>query len=509
MMALSVGVYGRAWRAVSCICILEGERAAGGIKDYRSAVVVAQRAPHGEAREIIRTSRSEHGRAEQEEKRNRELAGRLRGQQTEDRRAADDQRRTASQCRAEIGDVIGGGSVGEDVPVPGESLEVLRTSYRTAAAAYERTEVGNDLRVEVDRLSRAESEARAAVEKISQEVRNHAEELLLTPDGSDISARTEAAARCQRRADSFDARFEKVIAPVRRQMLTTDRERLPDFAAEWEAALRPRFRVLTDELEQIERHRDAIIERLLGMVKHALGRLRAAQHASKLPADFGDWSGLEFLRIAFSPPEEAVMTEILGQVVDDAAVTSSGKDRDLGKRDGLSILLSGVRACLRSKGVRVDMLKPDAVLRDERVRVAEMADVFSGGQLLTAAIILYCTMAWLRASERGQAQRPHAGVLFLDNPIGRASAGYLLDLQMTVAKKPGVQLVYTTGLFDTNALSVFPLIVRLRNDADLRAGMKYLRVDEEIQKRLPDTPPDETGVLSASRLYVRADTSAS
>jgi hypothetical protein len=265
--------------------------------------------------------------------------------------------------------------------------------------------------------------------------------------------------------------------------------------------------VLSDELAQIERHRSAIVERLLGMVKYALGRLRAAQHASRLPADFGDWSGLEFLRIAFSSPEEAVMTEILGQVIDDAAVANTAKDRDLGKRDGLSILLNGVRACLHSKGVRVDMLKPDAVLRDERVRVAEMADVFSGGQLLTAAIILYCTMAWLRASERGQAQRPHAGVLFLDNPIGRASAGYLLELQMTVAKKLGVQLVYTTGLFDTNALSVFPLIVRLRNDADLRAGMKYLRVDEEIRKRLPDTPADETGVLAASRLYVREDTS--
>jgi hypothetical protein len=144
------------------------------------------------------------------------------------------------------------------------------------------------------------------------------------------------------------------------------------------------------------------------------------------------------------------------------------------------------------------------VLRDERVRVSEIADVFSGGQLLTAAIILYCTMAWLRATERGHAQRPHAGVLFLDNPIGRASAGYLLELQLTVAKKLGVQLVYTTGLFDTNALSVFPLIVRLRNDADLRAGMKYLRVDDEIRRCLPSSPEDDTGILTASRLFVRA-----
>ena len=157
-----------------------------------------------------------------------------------------------------------------------------------------------------------------------------------------------------------------------------------------------------------------------------------------------------------------MLTETLGQVIDDAAAANTAKDKDPGKRDGLSILLNGVRAVPAAQG------RPG---RDAQARLrccvtsgcgsAEIADVFSGGQLLTAAIILYCTMAWLRASERGQAQRPHAGVLFLDNPIGRASAGYLLELQLTVAKKLGVQLVYTTGLFDTNALSVFPLIVRL------------------------------------------------
>ena len=29
-------------------------------------------------------------------------------------------------------------------------------------------------------------------------------------------------------------RFEKVTTPVRRQMISTDRERLPDFAEDWE-----------------------------------------------------------------------------------------------------------------------------------------------------------------------------------------------------------------------------------------------------------------------------------
>jgi hypothetical protein len=601
--------------------------------------------------ETIRSARGDVTRAEDGARRAHSQALELRRQQSEAHREGDDQRRIAVDCREQLSAATGGGSVDEAMPVPEEPLESLRAAYRAAETAYEKAEVGSDLRAELSRADNAEASARAAVEGIALETREQASALLNTPDGTDTAARAAATARTGRFADALEGRvtdaasedgklkqqyesfqpqerslepygrprdiphgeelisaatverdearknldeiqarkealqqqiaatdvtitefgavreslvgivvieaapeaepfagsveaarlrrdkvretfgeavrlledatqqvrraadalaqhatnerFEKVAAPVRRQMIATDREQLPDFAEEWEAALRPRFRVLSDELEQLERHRAAIITRLQGMVTYALGRLRAAQKASRLPDGLGDWSGLEFLRIGFTQPEEAVITERLGQVIDDATVAGAGTERTSGKRDGLSLMLTGVRAALRPRGVRVDMLKPDAVLRDERVRVAEIGDVFSGGQLLTAAIILYCTMASLRASERGQARRQHAGVLFLDNPIGRASAGYLLELQLAVADKLKVQLVYTTGLFDTNALSVFPLIVRLRNDADLRAGMKYLSVDEEIRARLPDKPSDGSGVLTASRLFVR------
>jgi hypothetical protein len=617
--------------------------------------LASERAKIADWQEAIRKGKDDKGRADQEAAHIRAEAAELGRQQREAHREADSHRRTASSCQEEFAGVVGGGSVDERFPVPHEAVESLRAAYRTAAAAYEQADTGEELRAEVDRLSRDESDARAAVEDLDREVRECASGLLLTPQGNDSAARAEAMDRTQRQvralesqvtaaaedaarletlyrgiqpqerslepygkpqhishgdqliaqatvdrdraradfeevqkrkstlsgqvasvsrliddfaavqeslsglvtpapereADSYrgtvdaararrdevreglleaarlvdqateqvrraadrlaqhasDQKFQQVAAPVRQQMISTDRERLPDFAADWKAALRPRFRVLSDELEQIERHRAMLIERLQGMVKHALGRLRAAQRASKLPAGLGDWSGLEFLRISFTPPDDAALTERLGQVIDEATVASVGKEPS--KRDGLSLLLSGVRAALRPKGVRVEMLKPDAVLRDERVRVAEIGDVFSGGQLLTAAIILYCTMAWLRAGERGQAQRQHAGVLFLDNPIGRASAGYLLELQLMVARKLGVQLVYTTGLFDLNALSVFPLIIRLRNDADLRAGMKYLRVDEDIRMRLPEPAPDDGDVLTASRLFAHLDGQAS
>lgn len=295
-------------------------------------------------------------------------------------------------------------------------------------------------------------------------------------------------------------RFDAVDSLVQRQVRDVDLDDLPGHAAEWEEALRPRLRTLGDDLAQIDRHRTQLTARLRGLVEVALATLRSAEKVSALPETLGDWGGQKFLRIRFADPDPALLDELLGGVID-AAAGARERGKGPGKRDGMSLLLQGVHAAL-PQGVRVEMLKPDASLRTERVRISDVAHVFSGGQLLTAAIVLYCTMAALRANERGMSGRRHAGVLFLDNPIGRASAGYLLDLQLGVASALGVQLVYTTGLFDTNALSVFPLIVRLRNDRDLRTGMRYLTVEDEIRALL-DALGDEdgTGRLTSARVY--------
>lgn len=299
-----------------------------------------------------------------------------------------------------------------------------------------------------------------------------------------------------------DSRFEALNSPVRTQILAVQRNALPEHAVDWTQALRPRLRTLADELGQIDRHRDAIVMRLQALVEDALRTLRMAQRLSRLPRGLDDWSDKEFLRIVFTSLEGTVLANRVGEVVDEAAA-SPGRDGHRVKRDGLSLLLRGVMAAV-PKGFRVDMLKPDAVLSDERERVSEIRDVFSGGQQLTAAIIVYCTMAGLRANDRGRARHRHSGVLFLDNPIGRASAGYLLDIQRGVAAALGVQLIYTTGLFDADALSGFPMIVRLRNDADLRAGRKYLSVEHTVRPHLAAlSPPDGTGVLSSTRIFLR------
>ncbi|KPI21494.1 hypothetical protein OK074_1099 [Actinobacteria bacterium OK074] len=301
-------------------------------------------------------------------------------------------------------------------------------------------------------------------------------------------------------------RYEQVRTPARQQIRELPAAALPEHAQKWADAFAPRLRVLTDELAQLERNRDSIVDRLRGLVESSLATLRSAQRLSRLPEGLGEWSGQEFLRIRFEEPDQATLTERLGEVIDDATRAAVKKNSDL-RRDGMSLLLRGVGAALEPKGVAVEILKPDAVLRAERVPVGQMGDVFSGGQLLTAAIALYCTMAALRSNDRGRSDKHrHAGTLFLDNPIGRANATYLLELQRAVSDALGVQLLYTTGLFDTTALAEFPLVIRLRNDADLRAGLKYISVEEHLRPGLPkEIPAGEVAhtEITATRMYKR------
>ncbi|WP_052851321.1 hypothetical protein [Streptomyces avicenniae] len=308
-------------------------------------------------------------------------------------------------------------------------------------------------------------------------------------------------------AHAVDPRFEELQSPSRRVILTTERAELPVRAAPWADDLRPRLRTLQIDLESIGRHRRQIVLQLVQQVREALRTLKRAQRLSQLPEGLGSWSGQQFLKIDFPEVTDETLGDVLGSVIDEAA-TAGTEHRS--RRDARQLVLKGVETAVQPKGFRVTVLKPDVGLAVERVRVAQTRDIFSGGQILTAAIVLYCTMAALRANDRGQVRRhQHSGVLFLDNPIGRASALYLLRLQQSVARALGVQLVYTTGLYDKAALDVFPLVVRLRNDADLRARRRYLSVeDRAVAGHVSSLQDGAGGDVSAVRYFTRPSNEA-
>jgi hypothetical protein len=379
-----------------------------------------------------------------------------------------------------------------------ETAALLRDLLRDAPAGEQPAEPEGPGPEAAEPFPGSLAEAREAATGTRRDLRSRAAGLAAAE-----AALREAGDRLVRHANA--TRFEQVRTPARQQIRELPAAALAGHATAWAEAFAPRLRVLTDELTQLERNRDSIVDRLRGLVESSLDTLRSAQRLSRLPEGLGEWSGQEFLRIRFEEPDQATLAGRLGEVVDETTRAALRKNTDL-RRDGMSLLLRGVHAALGQRGVRVEILKPDAVLRAERVPVGQMGDVFSGGQLLTAAIALYCTMAALRGNDRGRDRHRHAGTLFLDNPIGRANATYLLELQRAVADALGVQLLYTTGLFDTTALAEFPLVIRLRNDADLRAGLKYISVEEHLRPGLPRQAPDTEpvhGEVTATRVFRR------
>lgn len=305
-----------------------------------------------------------------------------------------------------------------------------------------------------------------------------------------------------------EIRFEALSSPARSSILGLTDTELAARAGEFAAHLGGRLASLTADLENSDRFRALLVERLANLVDQGLKTVRQAQKLSELPAELGDWGRRPFLSIRFAGPDLAAIAVHVTAVIDDAAETVGGRSDTTRAtspgRDGMDLLLAGVHAAV-PKGFVVTVLKPDSVLREERVEISEMTKVFSGGQQLTAAIVLYCTLAALRANERGRVRAKHSGVLFLDNPIGKASATYLLALQQAVAASLGVQLVYTTGLSDDRVLAQFPLWVRLRNDADARANLKHISVAQTVRNHLPGPVGDgeHPGTVTAARVYRR------
>jgi hypothetical protein len=141
---------------------------------------------------------------------------------------------------------------------------------------------------------------------------------------------------------------------------------------------------------------------------------------------------------------------------------------------GLELIQGAVRRLARP--VRARVLNPDPNHQGQRLEIPDLAK-FSGGERLTCAVLLYCTLAQLRAKRRGLYHRP-SGVLLLDNPIGSASRVTFINLQLDVARAMGVQLIYTTGVNDYEALRPLPNLIRLRNDrVNRKNGQHVVELD--------------------------------
>jgi hypothetical protein len=217
------------------------------------------------------------------------------------------------------------------------------------------------------------------------------------------------------------------------------------------------------EVAIFAKDKDIAVRALDGVATSALRVLGQADRASTMPDSFLGWVGLPFLRITAHPiAEPAARRDRLAALVD-RMVSEKAVPR------GHELAAQAVREV--GGLIRATLLKPEDPLRPDRHDITEFS-TFSDGEKMTAAILLYVTLAQLRARGRHQQGREReAGVLILDNPFGTASKREFVELQLRVARQMDVQLIYTTGVNDLGALDVLPRILRLRKrHRDRRTG---------------------------------------
>lgn len=228
------------------------------------------------------------------------------------------------------------------------------------------------------------------------------------------------------------------------------------------------LQVTEQHIADKEKHRELLVQQMFSVAEEGLGLLRKAQRQSVLPATLPTLGGSQFLHINLTVPDDpADRRARLGELVDEWVNTGEVPS-------AIGLIQQAVRRLARP--IRVKVLNPDPDVKAQAVDITEMSR-FSGGERLTCAILLYCTLAQLRARTRGLSRSP-SSVLLLDNPIGRASRPKFLELQRAVAREMGVQLIYTTGVDDYGALHALPNTIRLRNSRVSRAtGQKLVEVE--------------------------------
>jgi len=269
---------------------------------------------------------------------------------------------------------------------------------------------------------------------------------------------------------TIGSRYPAVATPAKDRVLRDVEEVLAQHADTLAKQLRLRADMIDGELADIAMDQAIVTDSLARLVSNTLDTLRKAERYSRVTTKTGGWSGKQMLRIAFEPPaSDTDLRTYVNRVVE-------RRIADGVKPEGLPLLKDAVHEAAGTRGFTVKVLKPTLDLVATTEDITRLGK-WSGGEKLTVCVALYCTIAALRAVNAGRRDRS-GGVLLLDNPIGRASHGSLIGLQRAVAAAHKIQLVYTTGVKDPDAVSRFPNVIRLDNRPGRTRNRRYIVPDD-------------------------------
>jgi hypothetical protein len=245
--------------------------------------------------------------------------------------------------------------------------------------------------------------------------------------------------------------------------------------------LRLRSQQIAEQLRQVDETKANIGSKMTEMVAEALTILRRAAALSELPDGVGAWDHHRFLDVAprNNPTREQIALRV-GDLIDAMVNARTVVD------EPAELLWRATEAAV-PEGFKATVLKPSPEQSTARTPVADMRK-WSGGENLTASLVLFCVLARLRAEQRTYDKATSGGgVLPLDNPVGKANYLPFLELQRKVARANGVQLVYWTGIGDLGAVTAFPRIAAMhKRPSTTRAGRAFVTVDSDKSRQVLD-----------------------
>ncbi len=395
-----------------------------------------------------------------------------------------------------------------------DRLQGERDTVESARSSFEQTAgnwiVEDEATVAVPAFIGTPSDAQAQMRELQVAHRQAAQRQEAAKD-----ARVSAHGRVTSEANK--SKWDTLTAPIRERCRIGLLDDLAVNAAAYVVELESRTRSLADDLEDLDRHRSMLVDKLVNLCKSQRRMLREVTASSMLPEGLGELSGQSAFKITFDTVPEAEARGKLAARVDLWANGSAASNKE--RTDRLAEALADtVRHRERSGPWTVQVLKP-SVDYTPAYRSPDRIDVeFSGGQELTLAVLLYLTLSRVRAHNRTTGQRPPMP-LILDNPFGAASNPALIKIQQSLAERSDVQLLCATGLTDASVITAFEgengRILFLRNDKDQRRALRYLRIrderDGEIKAKLGTgrDPEDPANYLSAATYRIITPPAAS
>ena len=247
-----------------------------------------------------------------------------------------------------------------------------------------------------------------------------------------------------------------------------------------------RLKSIEHDLSRLDEDLQACIAELESLLSTALYIVRRMLRDGRIPAQVPRFGGQPVFRMStdLSRIVPSQRTEILRSYIADLA------EADRIPRTGQDIaaeLVERMTAALGKSTLGIRLLKPKGEGDTEHMPIDRVT--VSGGELLTAAMMIYLVIARLRA-EATHGSGGETGVLIMDNPLGKANKALLLKTQIGLADAMGIQLFYTTGVQDPSALAEFENIVRLRRNRQSRSTRR-IHVEVEAMRTHIDRPTSD------------------